>query len=699
MQLKAPNDQLLTLVGLASLSTIAFWFAKKYFFGSPKQTKKPKDSSLQNNDIALSGLDFVDAMENQNRKVVIFYGSQTGSSEDLAKRLSKECKKRYGIDSLVTDPEQCDMKCLDKLPKDYLAIFVVSTYGEGEPTDNMLPFWDLLQSSYPRFSGPPDDKPLKDLCYMVFGLGNSTYNFFNEVSRALDKRLTDLGATRLGERGEGDDDKSLEDDYTKWEAHACPLIEQAIGSSEEPNQTLLSEYLVEEEEIEPEYVYHGQLGSRDQIIYDIKKPFPAPFTSRDLMHNSGRHCLHLEVDISGSNFVYETGDHLGIWPTNSEGAVEKTARIFGLDNKLNKVISVKVRDIYAAKKSPFPSPTTYLAMLRHYLDINQSPSRQVLASLAQFAPTAQSKLVLDKLVSDKEEYGLVVLDSARSLADVLEYALGRHETSTFSNVPPELLVECFNRLQPRYYSISSSSTESPDKISATIVTLEYKPKGAPDRSVYGVNTNYLWAAHCLLNNETAAEHLPTYSTKGPLGLYCDPETKTLKIPIHVRRSGFKLPSEGSKPIIMVGPGTGVAPFRGFVRERVQQKKQGLTIGTTLLFFGCRRADEDFLYSDEWDGLFKELGGDSRLITAFSRETGKKVYVQHRLEEEAELVWDLLINQEATLYVCGDGKYMAKDVQKVITGFAKRFGGHDDEEAAQFVDHLRQQARYQEDVWV
>ncbi|OAD78019.1 hypothetical protein PHYBLDRAFT_57646 [Phycomyces blakesleeanus NRRL 1555(-)] len=638
-------------------------------------------------------------MENQDRKVVIFYGSQTGNAEEYAKRLGKECKKRYGIDSLVVDLEQCDMKCLDKLPEDSLAIFVVATYGEGEPTDSTLPFWDLLHSSYPTFTGLPDDKPLKNLHYMMFGLGNSTYNFFNEASRALDKKLTGLGATRIGERGEGDDDNALEDHYVEWETHACPLIKEAVGASESSDNSIMSEYIVEEEEIEPEYIYHGQLGNRDQTTFDIKNPFLAPFTSKDLIHDSNRHCLHLEIDISGSNFVYETGDHLGIWPTNSEDAVEKTSRLFGLKNKLNKAISIKARDIHAAKQSPFPSPTTYIAMLRHYVDINQCPSRQVLAGLAPYAPTPQAKLMLNKLVSNKEEYARVVLDSARSLADVLEYTLAESETLTFGAVPPEVLVECFNRLQPRYYSISSSSTESPDNISATIVTLEYKPKGTPDRSVYGVNTNYLWAAHCLLNNEVAATHLPKYYASGPLGLYRDPETKAVKIPIHVRRSGFKLPDDAAKPVIMIGPGTGVAPFRGFVRERVQQKEQGCDVGTTLLFFGCRRSDEDFLYSDEWDGLFKTLGGDSRLITAFSRETSKKIYVQNRLEENAELIWDLLVNQEAYLYVCGDGKHMAKDVHQAILELAKRFGNHDEEGAAQFVEHLRKEARYQEDVWV
>lgn len=144
--------------------------------------------------------------------------------------------------------------------------------------------------------------------------------------------------------------------------------------------------------------------------------------------------------------------------------------------------------------------------------------------------------------------------------------------------------------------------------------------------------------------------------------------------------------------------TGVAPHRAFVRERAFQKRHGKDVGKTLLFFGCRRSDEDYLYKDEWAELFNTLGGDSRIINAFSRETDQKIYVQQRLRENGKEVWDMLDKQQAYIYVCGDAKRMAKDVQSAFVEFSQTYGGQSAEQAEQYVKNLRNKGRYQEDVW-
>jgi NADPH-ferrihemoprotein reductase len=148
---------------------------------------------------------------------------------------------------------------------------------------------------------------------------------------------------------------------------------------------------------------------------------------------------------------------------------------------------------------------------------------------------------------------------------------------------------------------------------------------------------------------------------------------------------------------MIGPGTGVAPFRGFVRERALQKQEGKPIGPTILFFGCRNSKQDFVYSEEWPALFETLGGSSRIITAFSRETEQKVYVQHRLMENGQEMWDLL-EQGAYVYVCGDAKTMARDVNQTFVKFATEFGQLEEQKAQDYVKSLRTTGRYQEDVW-
>ncbi|KAG1066538.1 hypothetical protein G6F42_026643 [Rhizopus arrhizus] len=184
---------------------------------------------------------------------------------------------------------------------------------------------------------------------------------------------------------------------------------------------------------------------------------------------------------------------------------------------------------------------------------------------------------------------------------------------------------------------------------------------------------------------------------GPRNCLYDAESKVARVPVHVRRSQFKLPRNPTVPVIMVGPGTGVAPFRGFVRERALQKKEGKPIGPTILYFGCRNSAEDFLYEEEWPELFETLGESSRIITAFSRETAQKVYVQHRLMENGPEMWDLL-EKGAYVYVCGDAKVMARDVNQTFVRFAQQFGGLEEEKAQDYIKNLRNTGRYQEDVW-
>lgn len=431
-----------------------------------------------------------------------------------------------------------------------------------------------------------------------------------------------------------------------------------------------------------------------KIVYDAKNPYNAPITTRDLFTNTDRHCLHIEIDISDSNLSYQTGDHVAIWPTNSEDEVNRLASILGLSEKLDTVVMVKAVDSTASKKYPFPVPSTYRAIFRHYLDICAVASRQTLMSLIEYAPNEASKECLLRLAKDKDEYRLKVAEAVRNLGEVLEFAAGAEaKPGFFSSVPFDLIVESVSRLQPRYYSISSSSKESPKKITATAVTLAYNPETSPERTVYGVNTNYLWRIHATAHQVDDGRPYPVYDLAGPRNAL----QQGSRIPVHVRRSQFKLPRNPTVPVIMVGPGTGVAPFRGFVRERALQKKEGKPVGPTILFFGCRNSQQDFLYKDEWPELFATLGEGSRIVTAFSRETPHKVYVQHRLQENGQEMWDLL-QKGAYVYVCGDAKNMARDVTQTFVNFAIQFGGQSEDKAHEYIKNLRNTGRYQEDVW-
>ncbi|CAO3587252.1 unnamed protein product [Absidia cylindrospora] len=694
----------LILLGTVGLGTIA-WFARRQLadklFGSsqPDTSSKPTTPQAPKRE-----RNFVKLMQQQGRQVVIFYGSQTGTAEDYASRLAKECAQRFGVNCMTADIELYDLSYLNTLPEDSLVFFVMATYGEGEPTDNAADFWEqLVTDEEPQFSDGGED--LNSLRYILFGLGNKTYEHYNAVARILDKRLTKLGAKRIGERGEGDDDGSLEEDFLAWQESMWPAFCEALGVDENSAQMgpRQATYSVEElESYEKDDVYFGEIGSKvkagSKPIYDAKRPYVAPIVSRELFKGSDRHCLHIDIDISGTNLSYQTGDHVAMWPTNNEDEVLRLASILGLTDKLDAVVTVKAIDPAASKQYPFPVPATYRAIFRHYLDICAPASRQSLLPLVEHAPNETAKETLKLWATDKDEYRLKVGEAMRNLGEVLELAAGGSASApgAFGSVPFDLIVESISRLQPRYYSISSSSKETPTTIAATCVTLAYQPETSPERTVHGVNTNFLYRMH-LQGQGQQDTSLPVYDLAGPRQAYLNAEGRSCKVPVHVRRSQFKLPRNTNVPIIMIGPGTGVAPFRGFVRERALQKKDGKSVGPTILFFGSRHSQKDFLYADEWSELFDTLGAESRIITAFSRETDHKVYVQHRLEEHGEAMWQLL-EKGAYIYVCGDAKCMARDVNQTFVSLAMEYGNKPEDKATDYIKSLRNIGRYQEDVW-
>jgi len=170
-----------------------------------------------------------------------------------------------------------------------------------------------------------------------------------------------------------------------------------------------------------------------------------------------------------------------------------------------------------------------------------------------------------------------------------------------------------------------------------------------------------------------------------------------KVPIFVRKSQFRLPAQPITPIIMIGPGTGLAPFRAFIQERNYVREQGKTVGDTILYFGCRKKKEDFLYEEELQEYVAN-GTLTKLYTAFSREQQQKVYVTHLLKENAAEVWKCIGEQKGHIYVCGDAKNMARDVHAIIKTICMEHGGMTETDAVAYIKKMETQKRYSADVW-
>jgi cytochrome P450/NADPH-cytochrome P450 reductase len=234
-------------------------------------------------------------------------------------------------------------------------------------------------------------------------------------------------------------------------------------------------------------------------------------------------------------------------------------------------------------------------------------------------------------------------------------------------LPFHAYLEMLSVLAPRYYSISSSPSGDPARCSITVAVVA--GAASSGRGVYkGICSNYL-------ASRRAGE--------------------TIHATVRETRAGFRLPDEASVPIIMIGPGTGLAPFRGFLQERAARKASGAALGPAMLFFGCRHPDQDYLYADELKAFAAD--GITELHTAFSRAEGPKTYVQNLIRAQQDRVWSL-IEQGAIIYVCGDGGKMEPDVKATLVAIYRERKAADPDAALRWIDDLGTQNRYVLDVW-
>ncbi|XP_056593351.1 NADPH--cytochrome P450 reductase isoform X1 [Triplophysa dalaica] len=608
---------------------------------------------------------FIEKMKKTNRNIVVFYGSQTGTAEEFANRLAKDAH-RYGMKGMAADPEEYDMTELSRLREisNSMAVFCMATYGEGDPTDNAQEFYDWMQGA---------DDSLEGINFAVFGLGNKTYEHFNAMGKYTDKRLADLGGKRIFDLGLGDDDSNLEEDFISWKEQFWPAVCEFFGVEATGEDCSMRQFeLVVHNDINMNQVYTGEVGrlgsfQTQKLPFDSKNPFLASVSvNRKLNKGGNRHLMHIELDILDSKIRYDAGDHVAVYPTNDTTMVSKLGKRLGVD--LDIIMSLKNLDEESNKKHPFPCPTTYRTALTHYLDINNLPRTNVLYELAQYASDQKEQENMRKMASASPEgkalYKSWVLDAERNILSILE--------DLPSLQPPiDHLCELLPRLQARYYSIASSGKVHPSSIHICAVVVEYATKTG--RVFKGVATNWL-------KNQVVTDngHKPT-------------------VPMYVRRSQFRLPFKPSNPVVMIGPGTGIAPLIGFIQERAWQKEQGKDVGETILYFGCRHRNEDFLYQQELEE-FERAGVLTQLNVAFSRDQDDKVYVQHLLKKNKEHLWKLIHFNNAQIYVCGDARKMARDVHAAFHEIAQEVGGLTYTQAVSYFKKLMTKGRYSQDVW-
>jgi sulfite reductase (NADPH) flavoprotein alpha-component len=607
--------------------------------------------------------------------LAILFGSQTGNSEKLAKRIAKEAG-RHGFAPTIHDLARYPTA---QLVSESRALIVTSTYGDGDPPDNAKAFWDSLASD-----APPQ---LPNLRFSVCALGDLNYAKFCGFGKDLDARLEKLGATRVHSRV--DCDVEFEEAFVKWLhgalaalAEAAQPLTPALSPSEGERENRVQLAGKRETDISsvatrisestqrlsplppgggenspnqdvalwtPETPPHpasshplphrgrGQ-GAGERVTYSRANPFPARLlTNRKLnAPGSGKDVRHFEIALAGSGLTYEAGDALGVVPQNDPALVSELLVALGMDG-----------EEAVPGKTGLPVPLRE-ALARHY-EITRIP-KPLLEALA--ARTGDDRL---KQVTAPQANGeLTKFLWGREIIDLLL----AHPEAKFS---PAQFVAWLRKLQPRLYSIASSPRVHPGEVHLTISALRYESLG---RIRAGVCSTFL------------ADRVK-------------PDTP---VPVFVHPNQAFRPPAPDTPLIMVGPGTGIAPFRAFLEER------GATgaAGENWLFFGDQKYSTDFLYREDIESFQKD-GLLTRLDLAWSRDQAQKIYVQHRLLEHAREVFDWL-EQGAAFYVCGDASRMAKDVDAALREVIRRAGAKSSEQADAYVKQLQAARRYQRDVY-
>jgi NADPH-ferrihemoprotein reductase len=641
-------------------------------------------------------------LEKEQKDMVILWGSQTGQAEGLAYTLARMLRLRLSVNALVSDLADIIPTTLVSIPSNKPVIFLMSTYGEGDPSDNAVKFCNWLNRS---------NSTLGNLRYAAFGLGNSTYKHYNRTINTVTRRLDQKGASRIGIIGHGDDAAgTTKDDYLLWEAQITEALMDKFGyEAKSPGyQPSIRVSIVPDDERINIAARGHPLEHRAKPAYSWRTtstihPLPV-ISSQNLTPTTNRRCLHLELDLSShQELKYRTGDHCLIWPSNPEHEVFGIMRMLGCEHQRSAIVSIQA--IETDSTLPFPELCFIEALFKHYLSICAPISRHVLQSLAQVAPNEATKAAILALQMDPSEFKKIHSQNV-TMGRLLQTML-KGGATRWDSVPLSWVVENIAPMQPRPYSISSSSVVSPRKLSITAMVVKTPQQNfqydGDEQVGHGLTTNMLDAIHSNLNSRPLSPEavLQTnqpwmYDLRGP-----DDVLDGGKVFCQIRKSKFKLPIAATSSMILVAAGTGIAPFRAFILERARLKAMGRNVGNIMLFYGCRKRD-DLLYASELAVAQQQLGIDKfEIVTAFSRENshpdGSKVYVQDRIRERGLDVARHIVEPGCFFYICGSAA-MARDVTAVVIDALGPTTGWDAAKSSILLETAKKAGRWQEDVW-
>lgn len=541
--------------------------------------------------------------------LTLLWASQTGNAENLAQTFASELTAQ----GWAVNVQSMNDYTIEQLAKDKFAVFVTSTFGDGDSPDNGGDFWQQLNlESTPSLSG---------LQFALLALGDSNYDQFCGHGKKLFARLQALDAKVLIDRVDCDTD--FETPANQWLSQLKTKLATYLGNNAGADSS-----------VQNVAVAAGQKGGFTKAN---------PYASRLIVNKklnadgSGKDVRQFGFDLGDSGIHYEAGDALGVWPKNCPDYVYELEQSLNLNADAPVVIDTHEKPLHKALIENFE------------ICKPSNEALQLIAEKSKNKPLQQWLSAEDKTELQQWLYG-------RQLVDIIQEFSVR--------LTQEELVSVLKRLQPRLYSIASSSKRFEKEVHLTVSAVRYTRFRDSKKHRKGVCSTFL------------ADRADQQS-----------------IPIFIQpNKHFHVPEKGDLPLIMVGPGTGVAPFRGFLQERQARGDQG----KNWLFFGEQHAASDFYYQDELlqfqkDGVLNELS------LAFSRDQTQKIYVQDRMRERGQEIWQWL-EEGAYFCVCGDASRMAKDVDHALRDIVQKYGNFDEAETVNYMRKLNMDKRYLRDVY-
>ncbi|XP_059909475.1 nitric oxide synthase, brain [Gadus macrocephalus] len=632
-------------------------------------------------------------------KATILFATETGKSHDYAKTLCEIFK--HAFDAKVMALDEYDVVDLEH---ETLVLVVTSTFGNGDPPENGEKFGAALMETRHPTSSTEDRKsykvrfnsvssysdtrksssdepearvnfestgPFANVRFSVFGLGSRAYPHFCAFAHAVDTLFEELGGERILRMGEGDELCGQEESFRTWAKKVFKANHSLISNDRSWKKSKFR------------LTYTAEAPTLTDALKSVhkKKVYGAKMIESQNLQTakSNRSTIFVRLHTNNhENLGYRPGDHLGIFPGNHEDLVmslidkledappvNQIVRVEFLEERNTALGVISVISVISnwTDENRIP-PCTISQVFQYFLDITTPPSPVLLQQFASLATNEKQRNKLEVLSKGLQEYEEWKWFNNPTLVEVLE---------EFPSIqmPSTLLLTQLPLLQPRYYSISSSPDVHPGEIHLTVAVVSYRPRDGEGPIHHGVCSSWL-------NRIEEGEMVPCFVRGAPL---------------------FQLPKDHKVPCILVGPGTGIAPFRSFWQQRLYDiENKGIESGSLVLVFGCRQSQMDHIYKEETiqaknKEVFKEL------YTAYSREPGKpKKYVQDVLREQlAETVYQSLKEEGGHLYVCGDVT-MAGDVLKTIQHIVKLQGNMSHEDAGFFISKLRDENRYHEDIF-